>query len=388
MRKNDVPFVKEPLDYRGMMTRLTRISIEGFRSIQSAQVDLKPLNVFIGANGSGKSNLISFLSLLNFALTRGFQNFVQTRGPASALLHFGPKVTHVMRVAVEFITEKGRNEYRCALTYAQGDTLIFATEEAEFEAPGHTGSRVVPLGGGGHRESGLSEPWSENDSTARVMKFLLGQCRVYQFHDTSLESYLRRIPSADDTGYLRDNGGNLAAFLFRLQREHPAEFRQIENTLNAVLPWFEGFVLKPQGLAPKQTIPLRWRMPDKPDYDFSAGQLSDGSLRFMCLVTLLLQPETLRPRLIVIDEPELGLHPAAESLVAGLIKAASFSSQILVSTQSATFLDHFSADDVIVAENNQGRSTFTRQSAESLKVWLDRYSLGQVWQKDIIGGRP
>ncbi len=370
------------------MTRLTRISIEGFRSIQSAQVELKPLNIFIGANGAGKSNLIAFLSLLNYALTRGFQHFVQTRGPASALLHFGPKATPVMRAAVEFTTAAGRNEYRCTLTHAQGDTLIFAHEEAEFQAQGNPTPKVVPLGSGGHRESGLSEPWAENDSTARVMKFLLGQCRVYQFHDTSLESHLRSNPPADDNGYLRANGGNLAAFLFRLQHELPDEFRRIENSLNTVLPWFKDFALEPQGQPPKETIPLRWRTPDKPDYEFSAGQLSDGSLRIMCLITLLLQPERLRPKLIVLDEPELGLHPAAESLVAGLIKAASASSQILVSTQSATFLDHFCADDVIVAENEQGRSTFTRQSSEALKGWLDRYSLGQVWQKDVIGGRP
>ncbi len=342
------------------MTRLTRISIDGFRSIQSAQVELKPLNVFIGANGSGKSNLIAFLSLLNFALTRSLQYFVQTRGPASALLHFGPKVTPVIHAAVEFETDAGRNEYRFTLTHAQGDTLIFAHEETEFQAPwhppGHQISMVVPLGSGGHRESGLAEPGAETNDTARVMKVLLGQCRVYQFHDTSLESHLRSNPLADNNGFLSDNGGNLAAFLFRLQREHPNLFRQIENTLNTVLPWFKDFALQPQGLAPRQTIPLRWRTPDKPDYDFSASQLSDGSLRIMCLVTLLLQPQDLRPKLIVIDEPELGLHPAAEALVAGLIKAASASSQILVSTQSATFLDHFSADDVIVAENDQAEA--------------------------------
>ena len=250
------------------MTRLTRISIDGFRSIQSAQVELKPLNVFIGANGSGKSNLIAFLSLLNFALTRSLQHFVQTRGPASALLHFGPKVTPVMRATVEFASDAGRNEYRCTLTHAQGDTLIFAHEEAEFQAPGYPIPKVVPLGSGGHRESGLSEPWAENDNTARVMKFLLGQCRVYQFHDTSLESHLRNNPPADDTGFLRANGGNLAAFLFRLRHEHAAVFRQIENSLNTVQPWFKDFALEPQGQPPKQTIPLRWRMPDRRDTSF------------------------------------------------------------------------------------------------------------------------
>jgi len=237
------------------MTRLTRISIEGFRSIQSAQVELKPLNIFIGANGSGKSNLIAFLQLLRFAAGGALQQFVQTRGPASALLHFGPKVSHEMRAAIEFETDAGRNEYRCALTYAQGDTLIFTHEEVEFQASGHPTPKVVSLGSGGHRESGLSEVWSGDENTAGVWKSLLGEWRFYQFHDTSLESYLRRNPSADDTGFLRDNGRNLATFLFRLQHEHTDVFRQIESTLNTVLPWFKDFVLQPQGIAPKQTIP-------------------------------------------------------------------------------------------------------------------------------------
>ena len=368
--------------------RLARISLEGFRSIQSATVDLERLNVFIGANGAGKSNLITFLQLLNFALARGFQYYVETRGPASALLHFGPKVTPVMRAALEFQTDAGRHEYRCTLAHAQGDTLIFAHEQVEFQPTGSPEPRVVPLGSGGHRESGLAEPWSENEPTAQVMKAIVGKCRVYQFHDTSLRSPLRSTPDTEYDACLSPDGGNLAAFLFRLQNEDPQVFRHIESTLNTVLPWFKGFGLERRGDPPRQTVPLRWRMTENPEYECSAGHLSDGSLRIMCLVTLLLQPERLRPGLMVLDEPELGLHPAAESLVAGLIKAAATSSQVLISTQSATFLDHFDADDVVVTENERGRSTFKRQSSGELKLWLERYSLGQIWQKDVFGGRP
>ncbi len=370
------------------MNRLKEVTIEGFRSIESAKVELRPLNVFIGANGAGKSNLIAFLQMLNFALSRGLQNYVQTRGPASALLHFGPKTTPVMRGALEFQTEGGKNEYRFTLTHAQGDTLIFTHEEAEYHGIGYSQPKVVPLGGGGHRESGLAEPWAENEATAKVMKILLGKCRAYQFHDTSLGSHLRNTPRTDDNAYLRADGGNLAAFLLRLRGEHPHDYRMIERTINTVLPWFEDFVLEPQGEGDRQTVPLRWRMPDRPDYEFSAGQFSDGSLRILCLVTLLLQPEPLRPRLIVLDEPELGLHPAAEAMVAGLVKAAAQTSQVLISTQSATLLDHFAPEDVVVVENEKGASTFTRQEPARLRTWLERYTLGQLWQKDIMGGRP
>lgn len=366
------------------MIKLSRIQIEGFRSIASAELELKALNVFIGANGAGKSNFIAFLQLLNFALSRGLQTYVQTRGPASALLHFGPKVTPVLRAAVEFKTDSGRNEYRCTLSHAQGDTLIFSHEEVEYHRAGFSEPKVVPLGSGGHRENGLAEPWAENEPTARIMKALVGKCRVYQFHDTSLESYLRSTPRVDDNAYLRADGGNLAAFLLRLRTQHPQEFREIERTINTILPWFEDFVLEPQG----QTVPLRWRMTGRPDYEFSAGQLSDGSLRILCLLTLLLQPADLRPQFIVLDEPELGLHPAAESLIAGLVKAVSDTSQVLIASQSATLLDHFAPDDVVVAENEDGKSTFQRLSSAALQTWIERYSLGQVWQKDVIGGRP
>ncbi len=370
------------------MSKLSNIEIEGFRSIASARLELRDLNVFIGANGAGKSNLIGFLQLLNFALSRGFQTYVQTRGPASALLHFGEKVTSTLRATVEFTGDSGRNEYRCTLAHAQGDTLIFTHEEAEYHGAGHTRPRIIPLGTGGHRESGLAEPWAQNEPTARVIKSLLGGCRVYQFHDTSLDSHLRQNPPADDNAYLRANGGNLAAFLLRLRQEQPEIYREIERTINTVAPWFEDFVLEPQGLAGRQTVPLRWRMTERPDYEFGAGQLSDGSLRIFCLVTLLLQPVALRPKFIVLDEPELGLHPAAESMIAGLIKAASRTSQVLVATQSATFLDHFDADDVIVVEHEDRKSTFRRLSSEALQTWLEHYSLGQLWQKDVIGGRP
>jgi predicted ATPase len=370
------------------MNRVSKITIEGFRSIRDATIELAPLNVFIGPNGSGKSNLIGFLQMLNFALSRAFQTYVQTRGPGSALLHFGPKVTPVLRGAVEFQTAGGRNKYEFKLSHAQGDTLIFTHEEAEYHALGYPRPKTLPLGSGGHRESGLAEPWAENDPTAKVMKALLGGCRVYQFHDTSLESHLRSTHRADDNAYLRANGGNLAPFLLRLRDQHPSAFREIERAVNLVLPWFDAFVLDPQGEGQRGTVPLRWRMTGQADYEFSAGQLSDGSLRILCLVTLLLQPETLRPRFIVLDEPELGLHPAAESMIAGLINSASSTSQVLVATQSATFLDHFAADDVIVADNDDGRSHFSRQSSAALKAWLERYSLGQVWQKDVIGGRP
>jgi predicted ATPase len=370
------------------MNHLSKISVSGFRSIKQAEIPLRPLNVFIGANGAGKSNLIAFIQMLNFALSRGLQTYVQKHGGATDLLHFGPKRTPVLHGQLTFRTDRGSNEYRFSMVNALGDTLIYTHEVAEFHAQDRVEPQTIPLGPGGHKESGLTEPWSEDNATARVIKSLLGKCRVYQFHDTSMESFIRGKATVADNLYLRANAGNLPAFLLRLKNEARSNFADIERTLQVVLPWFQDFVLEPQEEGDAAKVLLRWRMVGQPDYEFTSGHLSDGSLRIMALVTLLLQPEALRPQLIVLDEPELGLHPAAERVVAGLIKSAAQTSQVLVSTQSATFVDHFSPEDIVVVECEAGCSSFARQTPEKLNAWLERYTLGQIWQKDIIGGRP
>jgi predicted ATPase len=371
------------------MYTLSSITIEGFRSIQSATVELRALNVFVGANGAGKSNLITFLQMINFALSRGFQVFVQDHGPASALLHFGPKVTPVMKGSLEFRSQIGPYEYRFNLAHAAGDSLVFTHEEAQFHLEADDRAQPpVPLGPGGHRESGLAELWADNNSTSFFVKDFLSRCQVFQFHDTSLRSWIRQTAKVENSTFLHADGGNLPAFLFDLRQKTPESYTEIVRTLRLVLPWFDDFVLQPAGNPKSPDILLRWRMTGRPDYELGPGQLSDGSLRIMALVTLLLQPGDRRPRLIVIDEPELGLHPAAETIIAGLIKAVATTCQVIISTQSATLLDHFTAKDVVVVENENGRSSFVRQSPDHLKAWLDRYTMGQVWQKDLIGGRP
>jgi predicted ATPase len=373
------------------MNQLSQLHLEGFRSIKEADIEFRPLNVMIGANGAGKSNLIDFFRMLNYAMSRGFQkNYIPDRGPASHILHFGPDRTPVVHAELDFRTEVGNNFYRFTMARVkQDDTFIFTEEEVQYHADVYERpTPPIPLGPGGHRESGLAEPWTQNDATVRFIKRLIGGCRVYQFHDTGVESFLRGKPFLDDNRYLRADGGNVPAVLFRLKEQYPDYHADILRNLQAVLPWLDDLVLEPEGPPDKRIIALRWRAAGHPEYDFVAGQLSDGSLRIIALVTLLLLPDELLPDLLIIDEPELGLHPAAEQVIAGLIKYASRRRQVIVSTQSSTFIDHFSADDIIVVENEDGKSTFTRQSSEALGKWLERYTLSQIWSKNLIGGRP
>ncbi len=368
------------------MNLLSHLSIQGFRSIKSAEIELRTLNVMIGANGAGKSNLIDFFRMLNYALSRGFQDpYQRERGPASGILHFGSKTTGVIRAELKFNSEKGVNCYRFTLADTAGDRLTFTKEEVQFLPFEGAPRPVVPLISHPSDNSGLCELWAENDPQARHAKRFLERCRVYQFHDTSLTSHLRDYTPASQNRYLYADGGNLSAVLLGLRQEHAGCYLSICRTLKTVLPWFDDFLLEDEG---RKGVLLRWRMAGRGDYLFGPEHLSDGSLRIMALVTLLHLPEAMLPDVIIVDEPELGLHPVAEQIIAGLFKHVSSKCQVILSTQSSTFIDHFSADDLIVVEHENGESSFKRQSTDELARWLERYSLGQIWSKNIVGGRP
>lgn len=368
------------------MNLLSLLTIQGFRSIRSAEIELRALNVMIGANGAGKSNLIDFFRMLNYALTRGFQDPYQVqRGPASAILHFGGRDNGVIRAELKFESDKGVNCYRFTLADSAGDRLTFTKEEVQFLPHDGPPRSPVPLISHPSDNSGLCELWAENDPQARHAKRFLQRCRVFQFHDTSLTSHIRNYTPAAQNRYLYADGGNLSALLLGLRQEHPQSYEAIRRTLKTVLPWFEDFDLEEEG---RRGILLRWRMAGRAEHSFGPEQLSDGSLRIMALVTLLHLPEEMLPDVILVDEPELGLHPVAENIIAGLFKHVSSKCQVILATQSPTLVDHFSADDLIVVEHENGESSFHRPSAAQLARWLERYSLGQVWSKNILGGQP
>ncbi|WP_246076466.1 AAA family ATPase [Amycolatopsis cihanbeyliensis] len=164
--------------------------------------------------------------------------------------------------------------------------------------------------------------------------------------------------------------------------ENRAAYARIVNAVRQVAPFFRDFVLRPEG---NDRVRLRWWQHDS-DALFSANQMSDGTLRFLCLAALLLQPEL--PALVVLDEPELGLHPFAIVQLAGLLRQAAARSQVLIATQSVTLMNQFEIGDLIVVEREGGTSTFTRPPADHLAAWLEEHSLGELWEKNLIGGRP
>jgi len=365
---------------------LRRVTLQGFKSIKEMDLELRPLNVLIGANGAGKSNLVSFFKMLNEMMAGRLQQYIGTSGRAHSFLHFGPKVTAQIEARLEFEVGNGVDIYAMRLFHAAGDTLVFADETLSFLQTGYTNPKLVPLGAG-HEETRIAQEAEEGEPTAKVFRHLLNQCRVYHFHDTSATARVRQYGYAGDNRWLMPDAGNLAALLLRLREENGgAVYQRIVSTIRLVAPFFDDFDLEPAGPNKKDII-LNWR--DKgSDQIFGPHQLSDGTLRAMCLVTLLMQAEDELPELIVVDEPELGLHPYALNVIASLFKKASHHTQVLISTQSRSFLDSFDPEDVVVV-NRQGReSQLSRLDPGQLEAWLEEYSLGEIWEKNIIGGGP
>ena len=375
--------------------KLSNIHLSGFKSIDSEGQDIPigDITVLLGANGSGKSNLLSFFKMLNYMTTGALQEYIGKSGFADSLLYYGSKETSRLQADILFTSSTARDNYKFTLSHARGDTLIFTDENIVW----HDTDNPTPYKSGfelGLKESGLVTYCKENDDpTARIAKViyaLLKGCRVFQFHDTSNEAKIRNSGYINDGGYLRSNGGNLAAFLYSMKHQKDGEkyYQRIVRYIKMAMPQFQDFVLEP---SPRNEnyILLNW-LENGSEYLFGPHQISDGSLRFMALATLLLQPPKTLPNVIILDEPELGLHPSAISVLTGMIKAASQNSQIILATQSTRFVDEFEANSIVIVERDDKKrcSVYKKLEEAKLAEWLERYSMSELWEKNVIGGRP
>jgi predicted ATPase len=367
------------------MAMLRKLGIKGYRSIKDASLDLQSLNVLIGANGAGKSNFVSFFKLLNEMMGQRLQQYIGTSGRAQSLLHFGPKVTPQIEGELEFQADNGTDWYSMRLFHAAGDTLVFADETLRFLQTGYSTPKTVSLGAG-HQETRIADEANQGEQTARVFRHMLNQCRVYHFHDTSPTARIRQSCYIQDNRWLMPDAANLAAMLYAYRLRDDVVYRRIVSTIRKIIPDFDDFDLQPSRLS-QNDIFLNWRMRGQ-DYLFGPHQISDGTLRAMAIVTLFLQPEHDLPDVIILDEPELGLHPYALEIVAGLMRAASLKSQVIVATQSQTFLNNFEPSEIITVEWRQGQTLFRRLEEAQFKDWLEDYSIGELWERNVLGGGP
>jgi predicted ATPase len=373
-----------------MADTIKSLTIEGFKSIRRLQnFPLRALNVLIGPNGAGKSNFVSFFRLLKEMIEQRLQvALATTEGGADACLYLGPKITREFVGGLYF----GNSGYEFSLVATPDNRLVFSEEMAVFS--GLPGTIRKPLGSG-HLEALLKDHKDDERAIARDgmtgdVYNAVSSWVVYHFHDTSLTSAVRRPRALNDNETFRPEADNLAPFLYRIQKSSPGSYSQIRDVIRLAAPFFDDFNLRPMPTSPDM-IQLEWKQRGS-DYPFRANQLSDGTLRFICLATALLQP--VRPPTILFDEPELGLHPYALTLLGNLFKQAAsgygshVSKQVIISTQSAPLLNEFEPEDVIVVERCGGQSEFRRLESAGLSEWLGEYTLGELWQKNVLGGRP
>jgi predicted ATPase len=363
------------------MNNLSKLKIEGFKSIKSQELEFAPLNVFIGGNGAGKSNLVSVFHFLRKIVNQQLQTFTGEAGGANSILHFGRKKTKKLSLGIEFRAGNHANIYEFILLPTDDDRFIFDRERTYYC---DTNKYKTPYSDDfwiGHSETRLNEAQKK---IAAYIRSHLDSYRIYHFHDTSSSALVKQTGDVADNRFLRPDAGNLAAFLYRLQQKQPDHFQNIEDTVKQVAPFWGRFKLEPTLLNPDK-IRLEWEEKGSDTY-FNAAALSDGTLRFICLSTLLLQPTL--PSLILIDEPELGLHPATIQVLAGLLQSAATRTQLIVATQSVTLINQLQPEHIWVVDREGGESKFRHLKSADMSEWLEDYGLGELWEKNIFGGRP
>ncbi|MEI9919538.1 MAG: AAA family ATPase [Bacteroidota bacterium] len=363
--------------------KLESFTVKGYRTIRAIEdFQPRPINILIGPNGAGKSNFISFFKFLSWMLNSDgrLQEHVAYLGGANDILHDGADVTKMISANIKLKTAAGTNEYMFSLMFAKPDRLVFSEEKYRFSRNIQAGDAKWSSCGVGHEEARLPEV---NNNTANAILTLLRKLIVYQFHNTSDTASMRLKWSSADGRWLKQNAENLGSFLFRLQRSERPYYMKIVKYIRLVLPFFDDFDLYDEF----GYVLLRWRE-NGTNKIFNAGQASDGMLRTIALISLLAQNPNDLPAVLFLDEPELGLHPSAIDAVAGLIKAASSHCQVFVATQSISMVNNFELDDLVVIERKGRNSEYHRPPTDALKLYLDEFSTGQIWEKNIIGGRP
>lgn len=362
------------------MPELDWITIEGFKSFNKLErLLLRDINIVIGANGSGKSNFLSAFELLRAYGDGKLNAHVQRMGGAERFLHHGSKATSRIALAVR---RRNDMEARISLMPSIGDKLDVEDLPALRFASGGIVGWDLPENPGADPD----HPDYDIGIPRAFFKKYAGDWRLHHFNDTSFSAEIKKTRKINDNRFLREHGENLASYLYLLKEKHPIEYGLIRRTVQLVAPFIDDFDLEPTRLD-TESVMLAWRHVNSDAY-FDASSFSDGTLRFIALTTLILQPLEYRPSVLLIDEPELGLHPYAVNLLASLIKQESPRTQMIVSTQSPQFLDCFKPEDVVVAERENGATQLRRLDRKPLDTWLEDYSLGDLWQKNQFGGQP
>lgn len=365
-----------------MENSLDKLTIKGYKSIKElTNFEMKNLNVFVGSNGSGKSNLISFFQMLRSLIDGNLNRFVNSNGGAGDILYKGRKITK----KAEFVAMFGERGFRFNLVPTPKDVFSIEDEARYYEFASSKWWKLGDSPDGTSRMVSEVVEHSEDAIYSRPVFEAISSWQIYHFHDTSSTASMRHYEIVQDNKVLRRDASNIGAFLLKLKNEFPAQFKEIVNSIQLVAPFFNTFILDPIFKGDKEVVNISWTQKDT-DYPMQPYHFSDGTLRFICLATALLQPHP--PATIIIDEPELGLHPSAIAVLADLIQVGANRTQVIIATQSPTLLNYFNINDIVVVKQDNGASVFERLNHKDFSEWLKEYSVGELWEKNVIQGGP
>jgi len=358
--------------------KLDSVKITGFKSIKDADIKLGNLNVLIGANGAGKTNFISLFKFFSNMIEGNLQNLIALGSNAENFLFFGSKTTDFIKIELKF----GKNGYIAKFKPDTSDRLVFVEEICQFKGEDY-GEPFEEFIGSGHTETLLNK-YKEGKPVVQYVIDGFKSWKYYHFHDTSDTAKIKKYCYINDYSYLRTDASNLATFLYVMKAKNEDHYNAIIDAIRLVAPFFDNFILRPNPLN-EDNIRIEW-FEKGSDFPFFADHFSDGTLRFICLATVLLQPNL--PSTIIIDEPELGLHPYAIKVLASLMRATAKKTQLIISTQSVPLVNEFEPKDLIIVDKINKASVFKRITKKALEEWLKDYTLGELWEKNVLGGRP
>jgi len=350
---------------------MERIEIRGYKSIKDLDLKLRPINILIGSNGSGKSNFLSFFDFVTEIFNNNLREYIALRG-IDTFLHKGDKVTEAISAHIHLNSGQGYS-----FVLKKGEQSFIFTNETIWK------NNFPHLSNSFYSETAFNGPnrFFEYESITSGLESIA----KYHFHDTGRNSPFNKETHIDNDKFkLYKDGSNLGAFLYDIKSNEPNTYRVIIKTIQSIAPYFHDFYL-PQNI--RGLLKVRWQSKHSESI-YGVNDLSDGTIRFIALTTLFLQPNL--PQTIIIDEPELGLHPTAIAKLAGLIQtAAAKGCQVIVATQSTDLISHFQPEDIITVDNINGESVFERLSSETLKDWLENYTIDDLWKRNIIStGQP
>ena len=369
-----------------VLERIESVHIKGFRSLADVRLDRIPNPmVLLGTNGAGKSNVLRFFEMLKEMAHLRLGEFTLRQGGSDDQLFGGARLTQRIEATVFFRTTLGRSRVMFVLQHAHPDQMTITGEQFRSLDPEDSENDAVylffdqPVG----YESAFVQESGSSTADMRLRKAagLLADCAHYQFHDTSDCAPVKTRWDVEDNHRLLGHGGNLASVLLSLQKNEARRFDLICKQIALVVPDFNGF----QNVEHYGKTILRWRS-KATGKTIGAHLTSDGSLRCFQLVTLLNLPDALLPRIVLLDEPELGLHPAAVALISQMVKSLAGRRQVIVATQSPHFVDAFGLKEVVVLELRDGRTEATKPDPSRFSRLLKDYSTGELWWKGVLGG--